>query len=71
VRFAKGDPACMVASPDNPSDPHTCDHTVTIDRPLDFVTVTDHAEFMGGWIYFCEGGPDGPIPPGADPVCAA
>ncbi len=69
VRFAKGEPACMVPAGGNSSDPHTCDHTVRIDRPLDFAAVTDHAEFLGGWIYVCEGGPGGLLPPGANPVC--
>lgn len=66
-RFAKGEPAGL---PGGNSDPYTQAATTQLDRPLDFTAVTDHAEFLGGWYYACEGGPLG-LPQGANPACEA
>jgi hypothetical protein len=70
-RFAKGEPAGL---PAGDTDPYTLGQTVQLDRPLDFTAVTDHAEFLGGWFYACEGngllGSLG-LPRDANPACAA
>jgi len=66
-RFAQGEPAGI---PGGDDDPYTQVETTQLDRPLDFTAVTDHAEFIGGWFYACEGGPLG-LPQGSNPACEA
>lgn len=64
IRFAKGEPA---GYPAGDSDPYTAVTFDQLDRPLDFVAVTDHAEFLGAFNTYCEAG--GVLPPGTNPVC--
>lgn len=64
IRFAKGEPA---GYPAGDTDPDTPVHFETLDRPLDFVAITDHAEFLGAFELICEAG--GALPPGTNPVC--
>lgn len=56
-RFAKGEPAGVVCD-----DPDEACATLTLDRPLDFTAVTEHAEFLGAFSTACGG--DDP-----DPAC--
>ena len=52
-RFAKG--ISPLPFPKKGSqDPFTADFEVSIDRPLDFNAITDHAEFLGGFTTACD-----------------
>ncbi len=52
-RFAKG--AAPLPQPALGSDDvFNVGREITIDRPLDFNAVTDHAEFLGGFFLFCD-----------------
>ncbi|TJY62265.1 DUF3604 domain-containing protein [Sinimarinibacterium sp. CAU 1509] len=64
IRFAKGEPAGYPAGDD---DPNTPDHYEQLDRPLDFVAITDHAEFLGAFKTLCE--LNGTVPAGTNPAC--
>ena len=46
-RYAKGEPIQFVDQ-----------EMIQLQRPLDFMAVTDHAEYMGSWAYFEENGPN-------------
>ncbi len=50
-RFAKGETGGLPALGSN--DPYTKGRDVNIGRPLDFNAVTDHAEFLGGFVNTC------------------
>ncbi len=50
-RFAKGEAGGLPGLGSN--DPYTKGREVSIGRPLDFNAVTDHAEFLGGFINTC------------------
>jgi hypothetical protein len=50
-RFAKGEPAGLPGL--GSDDPYTRQRDITIGRPLDFNAVTDHAEFLGGFVNTC------------------
>ena len=50
-RFAKGEVGGLPGL--GSDDPYTKQREVTIDRPLDFNAVTDHAEFLGGFVSTC------------------
>ncbi len=50
-RFAKGETGGLPALGSN--DPYTRGREVSIGRPLDFNAVTDHAEFIGGFVNTC------------------
>ena len=41
--------------------------TITLDRPLDFTAVTDHAEYLGEFSTICEA--SGALPSGVNPAC--
>jgi len=64
IRFAKGEPAGYPAGDDDPDTPVTFEQ---LDRPLDFVALTDHAEFLGAFELICELG--GTLPAGTNPAC--
>lgn len=64
IRFAKGEPAGYPAGDEDPDTPVTYE---TLDRPLDFVALTDHAEFLGAFKLLCEAG--GTLPAGTNPAC--
>lgn len=64
LRFAQGEPA---GYPAGDTDPNTPVSFETLERPLDFVAVTDHAEFLGAFRTLCEVG--GTIPAGTNPAC--
>lgn len=49
--FAKGQPGGLPGL--GSDDPYTKQREVTIGRPLDFNAVTDHAEFLGGFVNTC------------------
>ena len=49
--FAKGQPGGLPGL--GTDDPYTKQREVTIGRPLDFNAVTDHAEFLGGFMNLC------------------
>lgn len=66
IRFAKGEPA---GYPAGDSDPNTAVTFEQLDRPLDFVANTDHAEFLGAFRTLCEA--NGTVPAGTNPVCEA
>jgi hypothetical protein len=66
IRFAKGEPAGL---PAGDTDPNTQARTEQLDRPLDFVAITDHAEFLGAFKTLCEAG--GTVPAGTNPACEA
>jgi len=66
IRFAKGGEAGYPAGDD---DPNTAVSFERLDRPLDFVAVTDHAEFLGAFRTLCEAG--GTLPAGTNPACEA
>lgn len=50
-RFAKGEVGGLPGLGSN--DPYTKGRDVSIGRPLDFNAVTDHAEFLGGFVNTC------------------
>lgn len=64
LKFAQGEPA---GYPSGDTDPNTPTHTEQLDRPLDFVALTDHAEFLGAFRTLCE--LNGTIPAGTNPAC--
>lgn len=64
IRFAKGEPAGL---PLEGEDPNVATTQIQLDRPLDFVSITDHAEFLGAFNTICELG--GLLPRGSNPVC--
>lgn len=64
IRFAKGEPGGYPAGSTDPYTPVTFER---LDRPLDFVAVTDHAEFLGAFRTLCEA--NGNLPPGMNPAC--
>lgn len=66
LRFAKGEPAGLPVGDD---DPHTQGRTVQLDQPLDFAAITDHAESIGNFEFFCTA--DGTVEDGTNPVCNA
>lgn len=66
IRFAKGETAGL---PAGDTDPNTVATTERLDRPLDFVAITDHAEFLGAFKIYCEAG--GTVPAGTNPACEA
>lgn len=62
--FARGVPG---GYPGGDDDPNTAVSFDQIDRPLDFVAITDHAEFLGAFNTLCELG--GTVPAGTNPAC--
>lgn len=64
IRFAQGEPA---GYPSGDADPNTPVNFEQLDRPLDFVAVTDHAEFLGAFKTLCE--LNGNVPAGTNPAC--
>lgn len=66
IRFAKGEPA---GYPAGDTDPNTAVTFEQLERPLDFVAITDHAEFLGAFRTYCEA--NGTVPAGTNPVCEA
>lgn len=52
-RYAQGQDGRLPAP--GTDDPYTAGRTVNIGRPLDFNAVTDHAEFLGGFVTLCAG----------------
>ena len=64
LRFAQGEPA---GYPAGDTDPNTAVNFEQLERPLDFVAVTDHAEFLGAFRTLCEA--NGTVPAGTNPGC--
>ncbi|ULQ47223.1 DUF3604 domain-containing protein [Flagellatimonas centrodinii] len=64
LAFARGEPG---GYPGGDDDPNTVVTTDQLDRPLDFVAITDHAEFLGAFKTLCELG--GAVPAGTNPAC--
>lgn len=64
LQFARGEPGGYPAGDTDPNTPVNRDQ---LDRPLDFVAITDHAEFLGAFNTLCELG--GTLPAGTNPAC--
>ncbi|HUS23455.1 MAG TPA: DUF3604 domain-containing protein [Candidatus Binatia bacterium] len=63
-QFARGQPLGL---PGGDSDPHIPLRLLQLDRPLDFASVIDHSDFLGGWYEVCQG--SGAVPAGTNPGC--
>ena len=63
-RFAKGEPLGFPSGDDNP---HIPLRLLQLERPLDFASVIDHSDFLGGFYEICEA--NGQVPAGSNPAC--
>jgi hypothetical protein len=62
--FARG---AAIGLPGGDTDPHIPLRALQLDRPLDFASVIDHSDFLGGWYQACEA--NGAAEPGSNPAC--